>query len=254
MATYSYAIQYINKRPHEIKASDCTSGDLNKDFYCPTPGCNAKLILCSVNGTYPPYFKRLPSTPHSSFCTLPTNTINQSKIDTNSFNPVELYNNTVTHTSTSSNSNTNLKSDKKSNTNSTLKLKQLSTIFYYLKSLPINTNVNGTIIKNFLVDTRTSYLYKKVIFGLKLVEAQILYYKNNSITIGYPINNTNLKFNLTFLHNNDFEKILSKCPKDNNNKLIPFSKSKPFIAVYGDWNNFSCTIYSSKQIIFPKYR
>ncbi|MBS6503353.1 MAG: hypothetical protein KH415_17330 [Clostridium sp.] len=253
MSTYDYAIQIINGIPTEIEASDCTVNDLNNEFFCPTPGCTAKLKLCSLNGFYKPYFKKDKETTHSSFCFIKSNNLKRNLVDPSTFNPKNLYDKTLLNPTEKTSSNTSPYSkDKNSKKNNLINLNKLSTTYYYLKSYPIYKKVNGFFIKDLLADIRTSNIYSKVIYDLRIVECVILSFTNNIIKVGYPINSPHLKLNLQFSNNDDFKFILDKCRDKNTGNIIPFSISKPIIVVIADWNNFTGIIHSRKQIMFPK--
>ena len=253
MATYLYAIKYENGIPISVEAKNCTYSDLNTTFHCPTIGCTAILKLCSLNGHYPPHFRKI--TNHSDFCFNENHYKNKIKdIDPSTFDFEKLYNITVSEHSNNSKKNVSNNSHKtKNKKQSNQELNKISTTFYYLKSKSINSPITSNVkVKDILVDTRTSHIYSKVVFGFKMLEAQILYYKGNILTVGYPINNIKFRYHLKFNSLNDLNFILNKCPKDSNNKLLSFSNNKTFIVVYGKWNNFTCEIFNKKQIFFPK--
>lgn len=253
MSTYDYAIQIINGIPTEIEASDCTINDLNKEFFCPTPGCTAKLKLCSLNGFYKPYFKKDRGTTHSSFCFIKSNNLERNLVDPSTFNPQNLYNKTLLNpTEKKSNNTSPYSKDETSNKNNLINLNKLSTTYYYLKSYPITKEINGFFIKDILADIRSAKIYSKVIYNLKIVECVILSFNGNVLKVGYPINSPHIRLNLKFSNKDDLNFILNKCRDKQTNKLIPFSISKPVIVVIANWSNFTGIIYSRKQIVFPK--
>lgn len=253
MSTYDYAIEIIDGIPTEIEASNCTINDLKKEFFCPTPGCTAKLKVCSLDGAYPPYFKKITGTEHSSFCFISSKNFNKNFIDPSTFDPKNLYDKTLLNpTTTKSTTNLSYNKNRTSKKSNLINLNKLSTTYYYLKSYPIYKKVNGFFIKDILADIRTAKIYSKVIYDLRIVECVILSFNDNIIKVGYPINSPHLKLNLKFSNKDDFKFILDKCRDKNNGKIIPFSISKPIIVVIADWSNFTGIIHSRKQIIFPK--
>lgn len=253
MSTYDYAIKIINGIPTEIEASNCTITDLDEEFLCPTPGCTAKLKLYSLNGAYPPYFRKTNETKHTSFCLIPSKNFNKNSVDSSTFNIQDLYDKTlISSTAKKSNSTSYHSKDKSTKNHNLINLNKLSTTYYYLKSYPITKKVNGFFIKDILADMRSSKVYSKVIYGLKIVECVILCFNNNVIKVGYPIESPHIILNLEFSNKDDLKFILDKCRDKKTGKIIPFSISKPIIVVISDWNNFKGTIHSRKQMIFPR--
>lgn len=246
MANYVYT---DHNKTIKLYAKNCDSSNLTIKYYCPTPNCNARLTLRSLNGKLDPYFSALKSFPHADFCTIPSTDGKKSEYNLSNFSIESLYN-LITSTnrtaSDSGNKKTTTRSKGKSESDS---INTTSKLYYFCKGHDVNYTVTNQIkVRDLIADSRTNYLFTKGIFGYRLVECKFHRYfdLNHTIELDYPIDpslKNKHKLKIQFEKDKDYDKILSKIFVDKTNY------STAHIGILGEWYQNSCLIKHWKQII-----
>ncbi|MGN9161246.1 hypothetical protein [Clostridium sulfidigenes] len=246
MSNYVYLDE---KRTKELYAEDCDSTNLGEEYYCPTPHCTAKMTLRSLSGDVNPYFSPLRLHSHSDFCTIGKIKKSKSKYDTNNFSIEDLYGSVIKKPSENTSSGSKQKSPRSPSTSNDEKITTTSKLYYFCKSHDINYPINDKKIIDLLADSRNNFLFiHKKFWGLRLVEALFYQYKDdkNTISFHYPIDQKlKNKFDVSvkFKNTADYEKIKKKIFKNKE------TYKSAHICILGNWDNNSCDIESTKQII-----
>lgn len=246
-----------NNRTKYIYAEECDSSNLKIEYFCPTPGCSAKLTLRSLNGENNPYFSALKSHPHNpELCTinkLPTLNFNNCNLSDFSFET--FYDSIINCSDVSKISNIDTSTtNKNSNTNI---INTTAKLYYYCKKFDINHNLNKDLmVKDIIADNRNNFIFTKRIYGLKLIESKFhrYDYDKNKLELKYPIDeNCSNKYLLKiyFKDTKKFNAILKKIfnDKSNFNTVIIGILANFKFSEFFDNKVLSCSIESSKQII-----
>lgn len=253
MARFEYA---LNENGNVVYPKKLTISDINSIFVCPTPDCNAKLKLCSVDGKVSAYFKSANIKEHSNHCFLCKETFNSSKYCKDTIDLNKILNTTIN--SKNNKTNNSSKNNKLNNNTKIIKLlpaNSFKTTFNILKQTDINEYISSVKVSYLIADTRTDFLYNTFITGIKIVECKLNKYKTNSdlpyFIASYPINKETLKLTIKFKNLEDFKFVLENIKEDGN---LSFSTKNHFVGIIANWSNNSCIIENKKQVIFPNYK
>lgn len=244
--------KYVFTNPERTKklyADDCTISNKDIMYYCPTPGCPARLTIRSLTGNVNPYFSALKSYPHDkNICSSDRTQNAKTNYNVSNFSIEALYNSIISK-QRANNTGRGRNLNPSDNDNNSEEITTPTKLYYYCKGHDIDHIVNTTIrVKDLIADSRTNFIFTKSIHGFRLVESKFNRYSdsNKSINVIYsvnPIDRNHHKLTLNFINYEDYKKIKEK--------LFTHSKdySSVFIVILGNWNNNKCTIEHWKQVV-----
>lgn len=248
-------------RRKSIYAEKCNTSHLGVKYFCPTPGCSAKLTLRSLNGKNRPYFAALKSHPHDpNICTINnlSNKLKLEKYNLSDFSFESFYNSIVKFSDVNKTNNINSSTTKNNLNSSNNRLNTTTKLYYYCKSFDIYHKLNENLmVKNLIADNRTNFIFTKDICGLRLVESKFYLYDNtkNELLLKYPLDENCLNkyiLKLHFANEEIFKTVLKKsfeCETDHSKVIFGV------LAKFNKLNNtkvLTCSIESSKQIVIIK--
>jgi len=247
MSNYVYT---NSERNLKLYAKDCNDSHRDIKYYCPTPGCPARLTIKSIDKDRPPYFSALPSCPHNdSICTLHRISGKNANYDVSNFSIESLYNSIISRVTAPPNPGGSTGARNGGSGSSSQEITTTTKLYYFCKGHDISHEVNNSVtIKDLIADSRTNHLFENGISGFKLVESKFLQYINptNTLKLTYSINpsdNNHFPLTVNFRNPSDYTKL--------RNKIFNHRKeySSLSIIVLGNWTENHCTIENLKQII-----
>lgn len=232
-------------RQKKILAARCS--DRSKRFYCPNPHCDAHLFLCNQDGMSKAYFRAIfKSHPHNLDCYYKnSNAGSVENFDEKAFKFDDFMDNLFRSSAPQKCSTIKSDSSKSPSGNEIKQVRTMRQIYSLCKSMDINDEFAGIKIWKMLLDNRSMKIYKKGIFGKRLIEAKFSNYSKGSKTIFVKLENR-FAFALKFNDEDFFNKILSDILKNKEQNII----------VAGDWkgndDKFCADITSRRQIWISK--
>lgn len=252
MAKYAYRDK---DRKHIIYSDEAIEEDRNTAFFCPNHMCNAKLYICTVNGSKSAYFRATKSDfKHIKNCPFGNSSteFDSNKYDESKFVYEDAINNLLCNTKLSSKKT--LSSAHGTGEPSAHPPKTLRQIYSLCKSFPVGNVYAGKEIGSMILDDRSEYRYPKGCFGYKIIEATVdgkLYDdKKKEVYLVSPINSKKYTFILSFLDEDNYKKIRSEI-YNNRDKIIVIAGEWESS---GEYNKFTSKVYEKKQVAIIKSR
>ena len=238
MSFYAYRDKL---RTQIVFATEITIKEINTEFYCKNPDCNAILKFRSESSVINKRacFFTLQSKPHIENCSFEhkKNPFNQTKYDETLFKFIPLINEYIRD---------DIKIIKR-------RLFTLSQIFFMCKSKNINNIYGDTNIWKILCDNRSNNIYKKGILGGHLVECKFYKYdpNENSIFFKYPLDDDKKnKYNLKITFEENPELFLFVRRKVYNTNGSP-------IIIAGNWywkEGYCTTSFTNKHQVYTPFK
>lgn len=247
MAMYAYRDA---GRKNIIYASKAVQEDRNKTFFCPNSNCNARLHICSVDGSVRAHFKAK-EVSHINGCPFSSKSFgfDPGKFDENSFSFDDAMDNIF---SSSNNKQNKLLGVHNNGNGQKHPIRTLKQIYSMCKSYEINSTYAGLEISDMILDDRTVHKYQNGCFGKKIIEACVKgrIYNNNvkEVYLTSPIETKTYSFILRFENDEIYRSIRNQVYNNQNMCFV----------VAGDWdktdinNCFISNISSLKQFLVIK--
>ncbi|MGT2935328.1 hypothetical protein ACVR0P_05565 [Streptococcus castoreus] len=221
MAKYAYRDK---DRKDIIYSDEAIEEDRDTAFFCPNHMCNAKLYICSVDGSKSAYFratklefKHIPNCPFGNSST----EFDSNKYDESKFVYEDAINNLLCKTKSSL--PTSVSSAHGTGEPSAHPPRTLRQIYSLCKSLSVRDTYAGKEIGSMILDDRSEYRYLKGCFGNRIIEATVdrrLYNdEKKEVYLASPINSKKYAFILSFSDEDNYKKIRSEI-YNNRDKII----------------------------------
>lgn len=231
-----------------IDAIDVTAAEQHDLFYCPCPTCECRFGIRSINSNKrKPTFFKLPSSNHSASCFVPyvkSEDGDNTTYDADDFEPQVLLdkilqskNNSSDKTVANSGASSHFPKD-----DETKPIKTIRQLYNICASNNPNMDLNnGLKVKDIFAGRNTSFLYTQYISGLKLVECKFINRYDNEkqlLFFSYPYGENTIILKVSIKNKNDYFSA----------KRLLWDFNRPVI-IYANWNNSTCDIYNSKQLV-----
>lgn len=232
-------------RQRKVLAIRCS--DRTRRFYCPNPHCDAHLFLCNQDGISKAYFRAtFKSHSHNLDCYYKNSNVGSvENFDEKAFKFDDFMDNLFRSSISQKRSTITSDNSKSPSGNEIKQVRTMRQIYSLCKSMDINDEFAGIKIWKMLLDNRSAKIYKKGVFGKRLIEAKFRNYSKDSKTIFVKLENQ-FVFALNFNDEDFFNKILSNILKNKEQNVI----------VAGNWKDnsdkFYADITSQRQIWISK--
>jgi len=238
-----------DSRIEMICAEEASMLGMETRFYCLDTDCDAHMYVCNLDGLSSAYFRaKYSKYSHIKGCnSKEINSFNLSKENEQNFCFENALNAMFIPGLKSNQKKDNSHTGGKGNSTDN-PLRTVSQIYLMCKSFSCKDFYNNIEIGSMLFDNRSSFMYPRGVFGLRIIESIIkehFYDKNTlEIMVEAPRDSMKYEFRLKFLDVLLFNEVKNKIFKNKNKKLI----------VAGNWvssgiyNVFTTDILSKKQI------
>ncbi|PNH20212.1 hypothetical protein B6K86_04240 [Lachnospiraceae bacterium] len=250
MSKYAYRDQ---NRKVIVSADQAMEEDRNNVFYCPNPLCDAKLYICSIDGSKEAYFRATKSEyRHVENCPFNNSSIDfdKSRYDESQFVYDEAINNLLQPTKKARTKNKGGK-DKKGKSVAH-PLRTLGQIYSMCKSLSVKSTYSDKQISEMILDDRSEYRYPKGCFGNRIIEAcikgKIYDSQKKEIYLVSPMASHKYTFILSFDDEEMYKTIQNEV----------YTNKDKIVVVAGKWessgtfNIFKTNVCSKKQVLIVK--
>lgn len=247
-----YAYRDKNRR-NIIYSNQVIKEDRNTAFFCPNPMCNAKLFICSIDGSEGAYFRATkPEFRHIPNCPFENSgaKFNENKLNESKFDYDNAIDNLLCPASVSSTAyDLSNHGWGKSGNHPPRTLRQIYSI---CKSLPVEALYAGKEIGEMILDDRSEYRYPKGCFGNKIIEAtagkRIYDSKKKEIYLVSPINSKKYSFVLSFLDESIYKTIRSEIYNNRDKVIVVVGRWESS----GEYNKFISKVHGKKQVVIIK--
>lgn len=248
--------QVRNSENKLITVSNVSAANKYDDFFCPSEGCSCIYHYRAYESNRKKaHFFKLPSSSHSSDCTVPHVENMQDRMehyDSEGSSVTDIYSSIMTPPRSASNMKkaTHSKTQPPKN-DSPVKIRTIRQLYSVCILNDINDMVGKQRIRDFFVGQKTSFLYTKYCNGLALVEARFRNYQDsdNTLVFTYPFRlkkEDPFSFRLT-VHIPDGR--LYKTKRDELYDLYYKQKVIHPVLIFSEWQYNNCDITVSKLII-----
>ncbi|MFU9946190.1 hypothetical protein ACNF5H_04325 [Fannyhessea vaginae] len=236
-----------------VYADRAMEEDRNNVFYCPNSLCDAKLYICSIDGSKEAYFRATkPEYRHVENCPYNNSSIDFDKrrYDESQFVYDEAIHNLLQPTKKSRTKNKGGK-DKKGKSVAH-PLRTLGQIYSMCKSLSVKSTYSNKQISEMILDDRSEYRYPKGCFGNRIIEAciegKIYDSQKKEIYLVSPIASHKYTFILSFDDEEMYKTIRNEVYTNKNKIVVVAGKWESS----GTFNIFKTNVCSKKQVLIVK--
>lgn len=232
-------------RQKKILAVRCS--DRSRRFYCPNPQCDAYMFLCNKDGVSRAYFRAtLKSHPHNLDCYYKNSNVGSiENFDEKAFKFDDFMDNLFKSAASQRRSIFISNNSESPPGNEIKQVRTIRQIYDPCKSMDINDEFAGIKIWKMLLDNRSIKIYKKGVFGKRLIEAKFRNYSKDSKTISVKLEDRFI-FALNLNDESLSNKILSDILENRGRNIVVAGDWK------GDGDKFHAEITSQKQIWIGK--
>ena len=234
-------------RTIRVLAREITERDKGIRHYCPNLKCGARMFIRSYDGESKSVFAASGNPGHIEHCPYGSeNTYNPEKTKEEGFNSDDAISNLMTVTLQKKVSKTKTKEKMGGTSEEAVAPHTILQIYDMCKAHYCKDTFNGQTIGQILLDSRSSYMYPRGVFGYRIIEAKCkkYLYDDKNIYLETPIDNVKYDLKLHFEDEELFTR-MKKLLYANQNHLIAIAGKWESS---GDYNCFFTEVVSDRQI------
>lgn len=243
----SYYVYEEVARTKKVLAKNTTERNRGIRYYCPNYECDARMFLWNLDGESKSFFRSSGRPGHAEGCPYGSdNTYSPEKTKEEGFEADEAISNLMVAVTSKDGKKVNPKPPKEEESKEAVVPHTIKQIYDMCKVHYCKETFNGQIIGQILLDTRSSYMYPKGVFGYRIIEAKCMsrLYDNTNIYLETPIDNVRYHLKLHFIDVNLYKEV----------RNLLYNNTNHVIAIAGKWESsgeYNCfvTEFNSKRQI-----